>query len=124
MQSAYVRAIMIPRSPLFRTSQRRRRPHEAPFGSTTNAPGCFGGGTHEFKIVKAPFISPEPPSPAIARPMINIDDEVAEPQIADPISKRSRKVIYDHCTERISSTYSGQHRRGKDGLQTRLGVKS
>lgn len=60
--------------------------------SIAHLPGCFGGGTQEFKIVKAPFMSPDPPKPATARPMINIGDDVAEPQIADPTSNTKRKA--------------------------------
>lgn len=42
---------------------------------------------------------PELPMPAIALPMINIVDEVAEPQTADPISKMRKKTIRVHYTK-------------------------
>ena len=64
--------------------------------SNAHIPGCFAGGMHEFKMVIPPFINPEPPRPATARPTINIGDEVAAPQISEPISNRSRKARKDH----------------------------
>ena len=43
-------------------------------------------------MLSAPFLSPDPPSPATARPMINIFDDCAAPQIAEPTSNRTRKA--------------------------------
>jgi hypothetical protein len=44
-------------------------------------------------IVSAPFLSPDPPSPATVRPAINILDECAAPQMAEPASKTARKAM-------------------------------
>lgn len=41
---------------------------------------------------------PELPIPAIALPIINIFDDVAAPQTADPISKMTKKTIKVHYT--------------------------
>ena len=48
-------------------------------------------------MVIAPFIIPEAPDPAIARPMMNILELVARPQIKEPSSKiarKARKIYY------------------------------
>jgi hypothetical protein len=47
-------------------------------------------------MVNAPFRIPELPIPAIARPTINIIEEVAMPQINDPNSKIAKNVIKVH----------------------------
>jgi hypothetical protein len=44
------------------------------------------------KTMKAPFTSPEPPIPVIDRPIINILELVATPDIKEPNSKKQRKV--------------------------------
>lgn len=46
----------------------------------------------ELKMVKAPFIKPEPPSPATARPTINILDDVATPHNSEPNSKTNKNT--------------------------------
>jgi hypothetical protein len=43
-------------------------------------------------MVQAPFISPEEPAPATARPAINMGDDFANAQIREPISKTKRKA--------------------------------
>ena len=51
-------------------------------------------------IVNPPFISPEPPIPEMARPMISIVELVATPQSSEPssnIERKTRNVIYEHC---------------------------
>jgi len=62
-------------------------------------------GTEAAIIVKAPFWRPEEPSPATARPMMSIVDEVATPQSSDPSSKTAKKMRKVHCdpTARVSS---------------------
>lgn len=47
-------------------------------------------------IVYPPFIRPEAPNPAIARPMISMLEEVAAPQTADPTSKTAKKLNNAH----------------------------
>jgi len=53
--------------------------------------GCLCMGADLARIVRAPFVRPDPPSPATARPMINMVDDCAAPQIAEPISNKARK---------------------------------
>lgn len=48
-------------------------------------------------IVRAPFIIPEVPIPATARPTMSIAEEFAAPQIREPISNTAKKAIKDHC---------------------------
>ncbi len=48
------------------------------------------------RIVKMPFISPEAPRPAIARPTISMTEDCAAPQSAEPSSKVVKKTIKDH----------------------------
>jgi hypothetical protein len=43
-------------------------------------------------IVRAPFMMPEPPIPATARPTIKALEDWADPQTADPTSKIKRKA--------------------------------
>lgn len=43
-----------------------------------------------------PFTMPELPIPAIARPPINIGDDVATAQIREPSSKIVKNTRYDH----------------------------
>ena len=52
----------------------------------------FSIGTHAEIIVSIPFISPEPPIPATARPTISMLEEVATPHNREPISKRTTKA--------------------------------
>jgi hypothetical protein len=56
-------------------------------------------GTHPETIVKAPFKMPEPPIPAIARPIINIFDDVAIAHIKEPSSKTKKKPMNVHYSE-------------------------
>jgi hypothetical protein len=49
-------------------------------------------------IVNPPFMSPEPPTPAMARPIISIMELVATPHSSEPssnIERKIRNVIYD-----------------------------
>lgn len=43
-------------------------------------------------MVHPPFIKPEEPAPATARPAINMGDELASAQMREPISKTKRKL--------------------------------
>jgi len=47
-------------------------------------------------MVKAPFRIPEVPIPAIARPPMNILDELAKAVTKDPTSKRAKKAMKVH----------------------------
>lgn len=48
------------------------------------------------RMVKMPFMRPEAPKPAMARPTISIDDDCAVPQSVDPNSKTVKKARNDH----------------------------
>ena len=43
-----------------------------------------------------PFIRPEAPKPAMARPTMSMGDDWAAPQSVDPSSKIAKKVRKDH----------------------------
>jgi hypothetical protein len=58
--------------------------------------GLFAIGTHPAIMVKAPFKIPEVPIPATARPIINILEEMAMPQIKEPNSKMAKKAMKVH----------------------------
>jgi hypothetical protein len=50
-------------------------------------------------IVNPPFISPEPPTPAMARPIISIMELVATPHSNEPssnIERKTKNVIYEN----------------------------
>lgn len=47
-------------------------------------------------MIKAPFMIPEVPIPATARPTINIFEEVATAHIKDPTSKMKKKAMKVH----------------------------
>lgn len=53
-------------------------------------------GTAPAMIVRLPFARPEHPMPAIERPTINIEEEVATAHINEPTSKTARKTMYTH----------------------------
>ena len=50
--------------------------------------------------VRLPFARPEEPSPAIARPTMNIVEELATPHINEPNSKIIKKNINTHWVEK------------------------
>jgi len=54
--------------------------------------GLLSNGMLAEMIVKAPFIRPEAPIPATARPTINMFESTATPQRSDPNSKRATKA--------------------------------
>jgi hypothetical protein len=61
-------------------------------------PGRFSWGTQPEMMIMAPFMIPEPPSPAIARPTISMIEDVAAPHKTDPNSKMAKKNKKDHCS--------------------------
>lgn len=56
--------------------------------------GFLSFGAAAAMVVNAPFKSPAPPIPCTALPPMSILDEVADPQIIDPIKKIALKVTY------------------------------
>jgi hypothetical protein len=48
-------------------------------------------------MVKAPFIKPAEPTPDTARPMMNITEVTALPQMAEPTSNTNRAHSIVHC---------------------------
>jgi hypothetical protein len=53
--------------------------------------GDLARGTELPMMVQLPFIKPEEPAPATARPAINMGDVFASAQMREPISKTNRK---------------------------------
>jgi hypothetical protein len=62
--------------------------------------GCLRVGRAAAMVVRAPVAMPEDPRPAMARPPMNMDDDWAAPQSADPISKIMKKVRKHHWNSR------------------------
>lgn len=60
-----------------------------------NAGRLFRGAMPAI-IVNAPLEMPDTPMPAMARPTINILEELATPQIREPISKTTKNPMYVH----------------------------
>jgi hypothetical protein len=60
-------------------------------------PGRFSRGAQLDIIVIAPVMIPAAPSPATARPTINMSEEVAAPHSTDPSSKMPKKTRNVHC---------------------------
>jgi len=56
----------------------------------------FSGGADAAMMVRPPFCKPDPPIPAMARPIINMVDEVAAPQRREPSSKIPKKARKAH----------------------------
>ncbi len=56
-------------------------------------PGRLCIGAMAARMVSAPLVRPEAPSPAIALPTISMVEKRATPQIIEPNSKRPRKEI-------------------------------
>jgi hypothetical protein len=52
-------------------------------------------------MISAPEKRPDAPTPATARPMINMDDDIATPHIKLPNSKVMRKVRYEYFGEKL-----------------------
>lgn len=57
---------------------------------------CARGGKTAAMIVNAPFAIPEEPTPAMALPTMNMDDDWAAPHIRDPSWKTKKKARKDH----------------------------
>jgi hypothetical protein len=57
---------------------------------------CALGGSTAEMIVSAPFEMPEDPTPAMARPTMNMAEDWAAPHSAEPISKMMKKIRNDH----------------------------
>ena len=58
-------------------------------------PKYFGrlcSGIEPDRMVRPPFISPEDPIPATARPMMSIVEDLATPQMSEPTSKMKKQV--------------------------------
>lgn len=58
--------------------------------------GCRCGGRTAATTVNAPLMMPDAPKPAMARPTINIADDWAAPQIAEPTSKMKKNAKKVH----------------------------
>lgn len=56
--------------------------------------GFLSFGAAAAIVVNAPFNNPAPPIPCMALPAMSILDEVADPQITDPMKKITLKVMY------------------------------
>lgn len=58
--------------------------------------GRLSRGAAAAMMVRKPMIRPDPPAPAIARPMMNIVDVLASAQTKEPISKMAKpsKKVY------------------------------
>jgi hypothetical protein len=55
-------------------------------------------GTEAARMDRNPTTNPEPPAPAMARPMMNIFDEVDKADTKDPtsnIAKPTKKLTYE-----------------------------
>jgi hypothetical protein len=61
-----------------------------------NSPGRLPRGTELETMVNAPFWMPDVPMPAMARPTINILDDVDTPHSRDPNMKMKKKVRKVH----------------------------
>jgi hypothetical protein len=59
--------------------------------------GRFSRGEAPAMIVMAPFISPEEPRPATARPTMRAVEVGATPHSSDPNSKTKRKTRKVYC---------------------------
>lgn len=60
--------------------------------------GCLRVGRDAAMVLKAPVAMPEHPRPAMARPTINMEDDWAAPQSADPTSNMKKKTRKHHWT--------------------------
>jgi len=59
---------------------------------------CARGGNTAATIVKAPFPIPDVPTPAMALPTMNMDDDWAAPHSRDPRRNMKKKTRKDHWT--------------------------
>jgi hypothetical protein len=58
---------------------------------------CFFVGRADVIIVIEPLANPADPTPAMTRPTMNIGDDWAAPQMADPSSKMIKHERKVHC---------------------------
>jgi hypothetical protein len=63
---------------------------------------CARVGKTAAIMVKAPFAMPEVPTPAMALPTMNMDDDWAAPHSRDPSSKIKKKTRKDHWVVFVS----------------------
>lgn len=56
--------------------------------------GRLWRGIETDRMVKPPFINPEEPIPAMARPMMSIVEDCATPQMSEPTSKTKKQDRY------------------------------
>lgn len=85
--------------------------------------GRFSSGAQLEIMVMAPFIIPEAPKPATARPTINISDEIAAPQRMEPISKIPKKNKKDHCFLPVRDNLSSTSQQDMDIVIRTLELK-
>jgi hypothetical protein len=88
-----------------------------------NSPGLDGIGTLAPIIVRAPFTRPELPSPATARPIINILEDWATPHNTEPNSKRARKARKVYC-HKSATRKQWNHELTRLGAKLRIEVPS
>lgn len=63
------------------------------------------------RMVKIPFMSPEAPRLATARPTMSMTDDCAVPHRAEPSSNIVKKTRKDHLTEHyVNDKFDGHHR--------------
>ena len=62
-------------------------------------------------MVMAPFIKPDAPRPAIARPPISIGEDLASPHTNEPSSKVKKNIKYVHYVAiNIANSFYGTSR--------------
>lgn len=71
-------------------------------GEAANILGRTLGVHAATTSVRVPFVRPEAPSPAMARPIMSMVDEEAAPQMAEPTSNTARKARYVHFARELS----------------------
>lgn len=61
-------------------------------------------GTEQEMMISAPLMIPAAPTPAIARPTINMVEDTAAPQRADPSSKMRKKARNENLLLKCANT--------------------
>ena len=76
-------------------------------------------------VLRAPVAMPEDPKPAIARPTMNMTDDWAAPQSADPTSKMRKKTRKHHWTVGCQSpqVHSLMQKKRGGGVPWGLNIK-
>ena len=72
--------------------------------------GRFSRGADRAMMVIAPFIKPDDPRPATARPTMSMFDDVATPQSREPSSKMNRKIKNTHYCKTTAVSTPEAHR--------------